>query len=199
MTFEFISDFQFNTKSFSQIEAFIKQDTTSPYLIEARKDKPLKKSLNPFKKDTEEPEKSFNPFSQIAKSKSSGEAIEEAKEEAYLESSEKLNDSVNEMTEEDYQDVGELAIEFTDFLIDKVFIYLGRQPSKNNALADSKKKRLKIVIGKLMQKHEVKLSMEFIAVTLFASYVNSKWASSKKIQDEVAEVSKPKLKRVLKL
>jgi hypothetical protein len=190
MDFQFVTEFDLNSKQFKDITDFVGTQTTSPYLEQARKVKPVQAVKNVFKSSDKTDSKPANAFTSIAAKKEGGETPVESAE---IESSERLNEGIEEMSAEDYNDVGELAIEFVDFAIDKLFIFLGRNPEKNSKLAESKKKRLKIVIGKLMQKHEVKLSMEFIAVVIFGSYINAKWASSKKIEDGEKEKVKKKV------
>ena len=179
MQHTFITDFEITKKDFSYLTQFVKQETNSPYLEQARK------SVNKPSSQTSNSESSSsgsgftNPFAKFSEDKKDSKEldIETVSEERY-------NEQLEDITKEDYEGVGELVIETMDFVMDKVFIMLKREPSKNNKLVDAKKDRLKIMVGRLMQKHNVKFSLEFLGTILFVSYVNARWSASKKIEQD---------------
>lgn len=177
--FTFITDFKINKIPFTSIKDFVKQDFESPFLKDARKTNIFaeKKIQN---KTKETGSSTSNPFDQVAKSKGDPSNLD-----LQTVAEDKFNEALEdqELSAEDYQDVSELFIEGFDFLLDKAFIYMNRIPQANSKLLNAKKKRLKIIAGRIMQKYGMKFSLEFLGVIVLASYINARYASTKKKED----------------
>lgn len=174
--FEFISEFNIKSGSLDQLKRFVELDTTSPYLTEVRK------KVSKPKVDTSKPSGSgADAFSQFESKEDT------SKLDLHTLNEEQLNETLEEMTDEDFQDMGEIAIELLDFAMDKVFIMLSRKPSENDKLADVKKERLKILAGRLLKKWGVKFSLEVLGLFVLLSYINMRWSKAEKIESEEGE------------
>jgi len=176
MNFDFVTDFSLNSSGLNHITDFIKKDTDSPTL------NVLRKSVN---KQTKETKSANNPFANAEKDPNKGLSTDDLKEI----SEDKINESLSDLTDDDYEDFGEIGIELLDFAMDKIFIMLGRIPAENSSLMDKKKERLKIITGRLFKKWGVKFSLEMLGVFLLIGYINMRWSKSEK-QDKTEGSSK---------
>lgn len=170
-TFDLITNFDISKEDISSVTAFISKGFTSPYLESKRKvinitDKPI---VNKSAK------KKFS-FSDIEGDKENDEKLD-----LRTVSEDKLNDSLEELTDEDYEDFGEIGIEILDYVIDRVFIFMKRKPSELDSTAKKKKERLKIIAGRLFQKWGVKFSLEMLGGFLLVGYIHMRYKQSDKV------------------
>jgi len=112
--FEFISEFKIEKAPFSYVTNFIGKQTLSPYLEQARKIKIFKP------KDEAKKSGGGGAFGKFEKPK-----VEDENLDLKTISEEKLNDNLNDLPDEDYEDFGEIGIDLLDFAVDKIFIMLG--------------------------------------------------------------------------
>jgi len=165
--FNVITTFDIQKAGFNSITSFVGRDFTSPTLEKSRG--ALNLSIKPKEKKT------FS-WSDAEKDKPEDNELD-----LQTVSEERLNDSLEELTDEDYNDFAEIGIELFDYGLDRAFIWLGRNPSEADSVVKAKKDRLKIIAGRLFRKWGVKFSLEMLGIMLLLFYINARWTAAEKI------------------
>lgn len=167
------TSFNISKQPINTLYSFVGKGFSSPYLEDRRKvinivDKPVVK---------EEVKKTIK-FSDIEDSQDDNPI------DLRTVSEDRLNDSLEELSTEDYEDFGEIGIEILDYVLDRVFIFMNREPAKIDSLAKKKKERLKIIAGRLFQKWGVKFSLEMLGGFLLVGYIHMRFKQSTKQGEE---------------
>lgn len=173
--FEFITEFEIEKKTFKDISSFVSLNTTSPFLETARK-----KKNKPLETEPAQPEKQKRgkggAFAKYETEKSEeGTDLKDLTED-------KINESLDEITAEDYEDFASLGVDIIDFALDKAFSFMDREVTPNSKEQEKKKNRLKTIVGKLFKKWGLKFSLELLAVVMLIGYGSGKWNKAKVIE-----------------